>query len=219
MNRAGGLDLRQGSCELDPPLLAARQGCVGLRDEGKRIRCRETLLDDPGALSRGDTADTVNSEAHDFMRLGRERRPGSLASSLCASARDAPARCARDLRPRKKSCRGRAQLAAHKTDQTRFARAVGTDEDGHAPRFDIERDRIDQRTAAQAVSRLSRRQNGGQTPKPPRGATEPEKERRADRCCQNSDWHFRRADQCAGEQSAPARRIAPTATLSGRSAR
>jgi hypothetical protein len=64
---SGGLDLRERPCELDPPLLAPRQGCVGLRREWKRIGCRETLLDEPGARSRGDASNTVDPKAHDLV--------------------------------------------------------------------------------------------------------------------------------------------------------
>jgi hypothetical protein len=52
---------------LDAPLLPVGQGSIGLRCEGKRIGRRETLLDDPGALSRGDASNTIDPEAHDFV--------------------------------------------------------------------------------------------------------------------------------------------------------
>ena len=51
---------------------------------------------------------------------------------------------------------GRTQLAAHKPDKRRLPCSVRSDEDGHAPSLDIERDGVDQRLTAQAVARLSR---------------------------------------------------------------
>ncbi len=167
MNRPGGLDLRHNPRNLHPPLLTAGQGCVGLRRQRKRIRRRETLLDDPGTLSYGDPADTVDPQAHDLIgQKGRET--WSLTSSLRASARGAAARNSPSLRPRKE-LRQRSESSSPliRRMSVQLARAMGPIEDRHAPCFDIRGTfGVDQRAAPRAVAQLSRRHKGAQTPRP-----------------------------------------------------
>jgi hypothetical protein len=80
VNCPRGLDLRQSPRELNPTLLPARQGCVGLRCERLSIPRRETLLDDPGSLARrgGQCRRSQDARSHEPERV---TIPGSPASS------------------------------------------------------------------------------------------------------------------------------------------